>query len=294
MSRAHTRRAFTLIELLVVIAIISLLLAIIIPSLGAARAMSRTTLCTSNMRQLCIGWNSYMTENFDTLPGGTNDFYNKQTRSTVHPGYPVNYGNWVSLDWLGTIGETGDQRRDVPSAGTIFKYVGEQTDAYKCPEDRIDAAENSNGQIRNDTLYSYTAAPMLTGAKGNSLKRTIWAENYPPQHLYTQWNLNTISSVPWLMVEEDEGVSLAFVTDSAWSNEDKITNRHRGSLGTIGYIDGHAGARKFQRELTAWRVYYELTDGRVVSGGPWTDTQNQRIKWGYLKGRFVNAVVYRP
>ncbi len=52
-------RAFTLIELLVVVAIIALLLAILLPSLGAARARSRMVVCASNLHQLGLGIAAY-------------------------------------------------------------------------------------------------------------------------------------------------------------------------------------------------------------------------------------------
>jgi prepilin-type N-terminal cleavage/methylation domain-containing protein/prepilin-type processing-associated H-X9-DG protein len=56
-------KAFTLIELLVVISVIALLMAILMPSLGAARSGSRALACKSNLRQLVIANIGYATEN---------------------------------------------------------------------------------------------------------------------------------------------------------------------------------------------------------------------------------------
>ena len=56
-------KAFTLIELLVVISIITLLTAILMPALGAARSGSRALACKSNLRQLLIASIGYATEN---------------------------------------------------------------------------------------------------------------------------------------------------------------------------------------------------------------------------------------
>jgi len=56
-------KAFTLIELLIVISIIALLMAILMPALGAARSGSRALACKSNLRQLVIANIGYATEN---------------------------------------------------------------------------------------------------------------------------------------------------------------------------------------------------------------------------------------
>jgi prepilin-type N-terminal cleavage/methylation domain-containing protein/prepilin-type processing-associated H-X9-DG protein len=63
MSRPNTSdRAFTLVELLVVVAIIALLLSILLPSLGRARDLAKSTVCTSTMRQIMLANITYATE----------------------------------------------------------------------------------------------------------------------------------------------------------------------------------------------------------------------------------------
>jgi prepilin-type N-terminal cleavage/methylation domain-containing protein/prepilin-type processing-associated H-X9-DG protein len=58
---------FTLIELLVVIAVISLLMAMLLPALDAARRLARRTVCQSNLRQIAFGWELYLDGNDGTF-----------------------------------------------------------------------------------------------------------------------------------------------------------------------------------------------------------------------------------
>lgn len=58
----EARRGFTLVELLVTISIVAVLIGILLPSLGGARALSRSARCMSNQRQLGLAWAGYALE----------------------------------------------------------------------------------------------------------------------------------------------------------------------------------------------------------------------------------------
>ncbi len=74
-SSMHERRGrgFTLIELLVVIAIIAILAAMLLPALKQARETAKTSLCTSNLREIGRGLISYTADFEGYLPLASNN-----------------------------------------------------------------------------------------------------------------------------------------------------------------------------------------------------------------------------
>src|SRR5262245_54827773 len=57
------RRGFTLIEILVVVGIISLLVAVLLPSLARAKEMSRRSSCLANLHQIGVASLGYQMAN---------------------------------------------------------------------------------------------------------------------------------------------------------------------------------------------------------------------------------------
>ena len=100
--------AFTLIELLVVVSIISLLIAILLPSLRRAREQALVVTCESNLRQQLIGMTVYSGDYGDRFAYGKNFDWEKFT----YPGLTfADYIQDLLIPYVG--GQRGDANPDV-------------------------------------------------------------------------------------------------------------------------------------------------------------------------------------
>lgn len=64
-------RGFSLVELLVVISILALLIALLLPTLEAAKDQGRATVCLSGLRQIGLGVTTYVNESRTWWPDGS-------------------------------------------------------------------------------------------------------------------------------------------------------------------------------------------------------------------------------
>jgi Tfp pilus assembly protein PilE len=142
---------FTLIELLVVISIIVILVSMLLPALGKARAKAREMECVGRMKQIGLSWGLYLTDYNDYFP------------------YPAGaYGTIIPIDILSPYMQL--------NAGTESYYK-----MFSCPEATPYVAFSYcvNYWIPNEILYpSGTArrAPMKASSVRYPAKRIVSLE----------------------------------------------------------------------------------------------------------------------
>jgi prepilin-type N-terminal cleavage/methylation domain-containing protein/prepilin-type processing-associated H-X9-DG protein len=112
------RRAFTIVELLVVVAIIGILVALLLPAVNQARAISRRMHCGNNMGQLGKAMHSYKANNGTKFPIGSQGEGRHGLFSFLLP-YLDERGIFDDLELAGTGGKA--------------KYLFTEIDVYICP-----------------------------------------------------------------------------------------------------------------------------------------------------------------
>jgi prepilin-type N-terminal cleavage/methylation domain-containing protein/prepilin-type processing-associated H-X9-DG protein len=111
---------FTLIELLVVIAIITLLAAMLVPTLAQAKGKAQGTSCHNNLKQLQLAWLAYA------------DDHDGKLVSNPENGQPSNA--WVG----GNMQLAADQRNIALIQQSLLGSHAGAAGIYKCPADKSD------------------------------------------------------------------------------------------------------------------------------------------------------------
>ena len=160
---------FTLIELLVVISIVSLLISILLPALGKARATSMALRCMTNVKQLGAITMVYTQDNKQSLPL-TGD-YSPTGSSGYNPSNKID--NWMAL--IGPYLST--------SSTEVWKYNRTPPSGiWRCPSSNEQPTDVSGVGIRFDKP-SYGMNRYLTGFRGTHGSEARPLEPYRLHHI---------------------------------------------------------------------------------------------------------------
>ena len=164
MCRFRHTRGFTLIEWLVVVAIIALLISILLPSLGRARAQARATMCASRISQLVKAIFLYADDY-----GGTPPFMGRGWENADDPGqdgliWPKFQGvtttvrdwkyfeNWImpNMPDYWTLAEIDWPPEAEVRNGSLFRYTRFES-VYLCPD-----FERVSDPSKSQNTFNYT------------------------------------------------------------------------------------------------------------------------------------------
>ena len=135
MNGRNRRNGFTLIELMVVIAIIALLIAILLPSLQAARAHTKAVVCSSNLHHVSLAMANYLFGSKGTYPVSyayPDNVEGQWSAKDQNEGKPFGYVHWSNF--LYDSGEVNDKAFECPlyeHGGAPRTNPGRQADDWE-------------------------------------------------------------------------------------------------------------------------------------------------------------------
>jgi len=265
-------RAFTLIELLVVVAIISMLMAILLPSLSKARAQARAVLCASRISQLGKAMLIYADDFEETPPFVGVGFEDLGDNSEWHGQPLMDYWaeneNWL-IPHIPTIWNLPEE--DWPDDSTVrngklFSYTRFEQ-LYRCPDFERVAGKEQNQFNYTRTVMGRKVLSALVGdaeAGGDDLApgpilriSAIHAPGSMYMLLDEQWDFHVAGNYDgqpeegiidlgsfWMGADSIHGILGDCIGDyhGARGKSAQVEGIRASGKGNIAYYDGHVEA----------------------------------------------------
>lgn len=231
-SRHH---AFTLIELLVVIAIIAILMALLMPALNKAREQAKATVCLSNMKQLGMMINLYVSEYTGVVPPG--DVHQNSNTSFNWTSFLV-AANYIQPKFVvrGTVPALTSLNILRCPSGYVDQAVSSQQSYYDDESMRPVLSQGFNLSGSNQFYYSWY------GMNSTSARQSQWP--LPTYRMYPDGEQANFSAYPRLSSIPSPGMTVALFDGSCVCNpytSYRASARHLNRTSTnILYWDGHA------------------------------------------------------
>jgi prepilin-type N-terminal cleavage/methylation domain-containing protein/prepilin-type processing-associated H-X9-DG protein len=220
--------AFTLIELLVAIAIIAIIAGMLLPALSKAKMKAKGTACTSNFKQLQLGFNLYTSDYAEKLLKNKNPLSGAGYRDPDAWVGATEYGS-------GTPPPPTYPSIDFPATnGTLIRYTLAPA-MYRCPaqpKDPQNATEHGtysvcmNGKFNGPTAGFFTFASQIQ----NPANVFVFVDMKLAAHCNLIVNPNGGPSTP----------------DTLWF---KYPAARHGNAGLFSFADGHVELSKWQGNL---------------------------------------------